>query len=105
MEGIILDVAKKVGMDAFLDKEPGNLSGGQKQRVAIAGTLAMNPKLLIMDESTSMLDPKGKREIRELTNELRKNNQELTILSITHDIEEALQSDRVIVLNKGEIRK
>ena len=103
MEQIILDVSKKVGMDAFLDKEPGNLSGGQKQRVAIAGTLAMNPKLLIMDESTSMLDPKGKREIRELTNELRKNNQELTILSITHDIEEALQSDRVIVLNNGQV--
>ena len=103
MEQIILDVSKKVGMDAFLDKEPGNLSGGQKQRVAIAGTLAMNPKLLIMDESTSMLDPKGKREIRELTNELRKNNPELTILSITHDIEEALQSDRVIVLNSGQV--
>ena len=103
MEQIILDVSKKVAMDAFLDKEPGNLSGGQKQRVAIAGTLAMNPKLLIMDESTSMLDPKGKREIRELTNELRKNNQELTILSITHDIEEALQSDRVIVLNNGQV--
>lgn len=103
MEDIIVEVATKVGMENFLDKEPGNLSGGQKQRVAIAGTLAMHPKLLIMDESTSMLDPKGKREIRELTNELRKKNSELTILSITHDIEEALQSDRVIVLNKGEV--
>ena len=63
----------------------------------------MNPKLLIMDESTSMLDPKGKREIRELTNELRKENKDLTIISITHDIEEALQADRVIVINQGEV--
>ena len=77
-------------MEEFLDKEPGNLSGGQKQRVAIAGTLAMKPSLLIMDEATSMLDPKGKREIRELTNMLRQEDRNLTIISITHDIEEAL---------------
>jgi energy-coupling factor transport system ATP-binding protein len=61
-------------MSEFLDKEPSNLSGGQKQRVAIAGTLATHPKLLIMDESTAMLDPKGKREIRELTMALRKED-------------------------------
>lgn len=103
MDDIILEYATKVGMEEFLKKEPTSLSGGQKQRVAIAGVLAMKPKLIIMDESTSMLDPKGKREIRELTNELRKNNPELTILSITHDIEEALQSDRVIVLNSGQV--
>ena len=103
MEDIILEVSRKVNMHEFLDKEPGNLSGGQKQRVAIAGTLATKPKLLIMDESTAMLDPKGKREIRELTSELRKEIKELTILSITHDIEEALQADRVIVLNKGQV--
>lgn len=103
MEDIVLKYAKKVNMIDFLDKEPGNLSGGQKQRVAIAGTLAMNPKLLIMDESTSMLDPKGKREIRELTSELRKENPDLTIISITHDIEEAMQADRVVVINEGKI--
>lgn len=103
MEDIILEFAKKVNMVEFLDKEPGNLSGGQKQRVAIAGVLAMKPKLLIMDESTSMLDPKGKREIRELTSSLRKEDPNLTIVSITHDIEEALQSDRVIVINQGEV--
>ena len=103
MEDIILDVSKKVDMQDFLDKEPSNLSGGQKQRVAIAGTLAIKPKLLIMDESTSMLDPKGKKEIRELTSELRKTIKKLTIISITHDIEEALQADRVIVLNKGNV--
>ena len=103
MEDIILEVSKKVNMQDFLDKEPSNLSGGQKQRVAIAGTLATKPKLLIMDESTSMLDPKGKKEIRELTSELRKQIKELTVVSITHDIEEALQADRVIVLNKGKV--
>ena len=103
MEDIILKFSKRVNMEEFLDKEPGNLSGGQKQRVAIAGVLATNPKLLIMDESTSMLDPKGKREIRELTSDLRRENKELTIISITHDIEEALQADRVIVINKGEV--
>lgn len=103
MEAIIHEYAKKVNMEEFLDKEPGNLSGGQKQRVAIAGTLAMKPSLLIMDESTSMLDPKGKREIRELTNMLRQEDKNLTIISITHDIEEALQADRVIVINHGEV--
>ena len=71
--------------------------------MAIAGTLAMKPSLLIMDEATSMLDPKGKREIRELTNMLRQEDRNLTIISITHDIEEALQADRVIVINQGEV--
>ena len=103
MEDIINEYASKVGMSEFLDKEPSNLSGGQKQRVAIAGALATHPKLLIMDESTAMLDPKGKREIRELTMALRKEDPSLTIISITHDIEEALQADRVIVLDKGNI--
>lgn len=103
MEDIVIEYAKRVDMLDFLDKEPSALSGGQKQRVAIAGTLAMSPKLLIMDESTSMLDPKGKKEIRELIARLIKENPSLTIISITHDIEEALQSDRVIVLNKGDV--
>ena len=103
MEEIVHRYAKKVNMEEFLDKEPGNLSGGQKQRVAIAGVLAMKPKLLIMDESTSMLDPKGKKEIRKLTNELREEDRGLTILSITHDIEEALQADRVVVINDGKV--
>ena len=103
MDGIILEYATKVGMEEFLKKEPTSLSGGQKQRVAIAGVLAMKPKLIIMDESTSMLDPKGKREITELILRLRKEDPTLTILSITHDIEEAYLSDRVIVMNKGKI--
>lgn len=103
MEDIIQDFAKKVNMSEFLDKEPSNLSGGQKQRVAIAGVLAMHPDIIIMDEATAMLDPKGRREIRELTLEMRKSNSDLTIISITHDIEEAFHADQVIVLNKGEI--
>ena len=103
MDEIILEYAIKVGMEEFLKNEPTNLSGGQKQRVAIAGVLAMHPKLIIMDESTSMLDPKGKKEIRDLIIKLREEDPSLTILSITHDIEEAYLSSRVIVLNKGEV--
>lgn len=103
MKAIVDDFAKKVGMYEYLKKEPSHLSGGQKQRVAIAGALALSPKILILDEATSMLDPKGKREITELIAELRKNSGDLTIISITHDIEEAYTSQRVIALNKGKI--
>lgn len=103
MDSIIHEYAKKVDMLDFLEKEPSNLSGGQKQRVAIAGILAMKPKLLILDEATSMLDPKGKSEIIRLTHLLKKENPELTIISITHDIEEALLCDKVIVINKGKV--
>ncbi len=102
MQAIIDDYAKKVNMFEYLHKEPSMLSGGQKQRVAIAGALALSPEILIFDESTSMLDPKGKREIRELIIQLRKNNPDLTVISITHDIEEAYLSDEIIVLSKGK---
>ena len=70
------------------DAYPANLSGGQKQRVAIAGILAMSPSIIILDEATSMLDPRGRKEINELVRELKKQNN-MTIISITHDIEEA----------------
>lgn len=102
MQTIIEDYAKKVNMLEYLHKEPSMLSGGQKQRVAIAGALALSPDIIIFDESTSMLDPKGKREIRELISKLRENNQDLTVISITHDIEEAYLSDEIIVLSKGK---
>ena len=92
-------------MHEFLDKEPSNLSGGQKQRVAIAGVLAMKPDIIILDEATAMLDPKGRREISEVIAQLRKENKDLTILSITHDIDEASSSDEVIILNKGSLYK
>lgn len=103
MDAIINEFAAKVNMSEFLDKEPENLSGGQKQRVAIAGVLAMKPDVVIFDEATSMLDPKGKREIRETIELMRKENPDLTLISITHDLEEAFASDRIIVLNKGEV--
>ena len=103
MDDIINKFAKKVHMEKFLDKEPENLSGGQKQRVAIAGILAMNPDVVVFDEATAMLDPKGKSEVRKTIEEMRKENPNLTIVSITHDIEEAFSSDQIIVLKKGKI--
>ena len=103
MQEIIKNYAKRVGMDEFLDKEPSRLSGGQKQRVAIAGALSLEPEIIIFDEATSMLDPKGKSDIKGLIEEMRKYNPNLTILSITHDVEEAFLSDEVIVMSQGEI--
>jgi energy-coupling factor transport system ATP-binding protein len=102
MDSIIEEYSKKVNMEDFLDHEPTKLSGGQKQRVAIAGILAMQPSIIILDEATSMLDPKGKKEINELVRELNKDN-DMTILSITHDIEEAVLADNVILLSDGQI--
>ena len=103
MQTIIDDYSEQVGMKEFLKKEPSMLSGGQKQRVAIAGALALSPSIIIFDEATSMLDPKGKKDIRELIAKMRKNNPDLTVISVTHDIEEAYESDEVIVMNKGGI--
>ncbi len=103
MDEIINEYAKKVNMVEFLDKEPENLSGGQKQRVAIAGVLSMNPEIVIFDEATAMLDPKGKKEIRETILKMKKENPGMTILSITHDIEEAYQADEVIAFNDGKV--
>lgn len=103
MQPIIEEYANKTGMLEFLDKEPTKLSGGQKQRVAIAGVLAMRPEIIILDEATSMLDPKGKREIKELIKKMRDIVPNITIVSITHDISEAVASDKVIVMNKGKV--
>ena len=103
MDAIINEFAQKVNMTEFLDKEPENLSGGQKQRVAIAGILAMKPDVIIFDEATSMLDPKGKSEVHQIIEMMRKENPKLTLVSITHDLEEAFNSDEIIVLNKGSI--
>lgn len=91
-----------VQMDGFLNHEPHHLSGGQKQRVAIAGALALRPNLLIMDEATSMLDPQGREEVIRIVHELKKATG-LTVLSITHDLEEALLADRIMVMNKGKM--
>lgn len=102
MDDIINEYAKKVNMLEFLDHEPTKLSGGQKQRVAIAGILAMAPSIIILDEATSMLDPKGKKEINALVHQLNQDKN-ITILSITHDIEEAALSDYVILLSDGHV--
>ena len=102
MDGIIEKFAARVNMSDFLNSEPTKLSGGQKQRVAIAAVLAMRHDIIVFDEATSMLDPTGKREINNLIKELHKDKK-LTVISITHDIEEVAQSDNVIVVNKGKI--
>ena len=94
---------KTVNMFQFKDSAPHRLSGGQKQRIAIAGVLAMEPQIIIMDESTSMLDPKGTKEINETIKNLKLKTKDKTIISITHELEEALYADRILVLNKGQI--
>lgn len=103
MDSLINEFASKVSMERYLDSAPENLSGGQKQRVAIAGVLAMKPDLIIYDEATSMLDPIGKKEILDITFGLKKDNPTLSVISITHDIEEASRADYVLVLNKGKL--
>lgn len=90
----------QVKMEKFLNSEPHHLSGGQKQRVAIAGALALKPRILILDEATSMLDPQGREEVLSTIHHLREETH-LTVLSITHDLEEALLADRIIVMNDG----
>lgn len=105
MKVLVKEYSKKVGMYEYLSREPSSLSGGQKQRVAIAGTLVRHPEILVLDEATSMLDPQGRNDIRTLIRNMKKENHDLTIISITHDIEEAYQSDRVIVINKGKVVK
>ena len=100
---LVKEFAQKVGMEEFLTKEPGYLSGGQKQRVAIADALVRRPEILILDEATSMLDPSGKQDILDLVKKMRKENPNLTIISITHDIDEAYDSDRIILMHEGEI--
>ncbi len=102
MDPLIETFADKVKMSNYLESEPSKLSGGQKQRVAIAGVLAMMPKIIIFDEATSMLDPEGKKEIRNLINQLHQEKK-MTILSISHDIDEVANSDEVLVIDGGKI--
>ncbi len=94
--------AAQVGMLAYLDKEPSVLSGGQKQRVAIASTLALDPEIIIFDEVTSMLDPKGKREVINLIKGIQASK-EKTLISITHDMDEAILADLVLVFSGGKL--
>ncbi len=103
MDPLIEEYASKVGMLEYLDKEPSALSGGQKQRVAIADALSMKLDIILLDEATAMLDPKGREEIISLIHKMRKENPSLTIISVTHHMNEAMLSDRIIVLDKGKI--
>lgn len=102
MKRIIKLAAEAIGITDLLQKEPSDLSGGQKQRVAIAGVLAINPEIIIFDESTSMLDPKGKNELKQIILDLRTKVNK-TIVSITHDMEEVINADKVIIINDGVV--
>ena len=94
---------EKVGMTAYREKSPNNLSGGQKQRVAIAGILAMKPECIVLDEPTAMLDPKGRREVIETITELNKK-EGITIILITHYMNEVVGADKVYVMSEGNVK-
>ena len=93
---------RAVGMEQFRSSAPSRLSGGQKQRIDIAGVLAIRPKIMILDESTAMLDPKGRREVMDVIKKLNKE-QGMTVILITHFMDEALQADRAVVMHRGEV--
>ena len=93
-----------VRMTKFKEKEPARLSGGQKQRVAIAGMIALAPKVVILDEATSMLDPQGRYEVISTIQQLHKEKG-ITVISITHDLDEAAQSDRVLLMEGGKVNR
>ena len=93
---------KQVGMYEFREHAPHLLSGGQKQRIAIAGVIAMEPKCIVLDEPTAMLDPRGRREVMETIGRLNKEKN-ITVVLITHHMDEAAKADRVVVLHKGKV--
>lgn len=92
----------KVGMLEHKKGTPFKMSGGQKQRLAIAGVLAIKPRVLVLDESTAMLDPQGRKEVLSVAKQLNKE-ENITIINITHYMDEALDADRLIVMNEGKI--
>ena len=93
---------KQVGMYEYREHAPHLLSGGQKQRIAIAGIIAMEPKCIILDEPTAMLDPKGRREVMETISKLNQDKK-ITVVLITHHMDEATQAQRVVVLHRGKV--
>lgn len=97
------DALKRVGMEEYKQVEPSRLSGGQKQRVAIAGTLALRPQIIVLDEATSMLDPKGRAEVLETVKAIKEESN-MTVISITHDINEADQADRIFIMEQGQVK-
>ena len=96
------DALTAVDMKDFSKSSPHNLSGGQKQRVAIAGIIAMEPKCIVFDEPTAMLDPKGRKEVINVIQKLC-NEKKITVILITHYMNEAALADRVVVMDKGKI--
>jgi len=100
MRGRIANAIRAVGLEGYERREPSTLSGGEKQRVALAGLLAVEPEILVLDEPTSMLDVAGRREVLERLEALRA---EKTILHVTHHLEELADADRILVLNGGEL--
>lgn len=97
------DALKTVGMYDYREKSPSKLSGGQKQRVAVAGIIAMKPMCIVLDEPTAMLDPSGRKEVIETVKKLNRD-EGITIVLITHYMDEAVQADRVVVIDNGRIK-
>lgn len=102
MKSRVKEALELVGMSDFASREPSRLSGGQKQRVAIAGAVAMRPSIIILDEATSMLDPEGRMELIKTIRDIREQYQ-MTVISITHDLDEVALSDRVLVMKNGRV--
>ncbi|HEP1795210.1 TPA: energy-coupling factor transporter ATPase [Streptococcus suis] len=102
MQTRVNEALELVGMADFKTREPARLSGGQKQRVAIAGVVALRPKIIILDEATSMLDPEGRLDLIKIVREI-KDRHGMTVISITHDLDEVALSDRVIVMKQGQV--
>lgn len=102
MRSRVDEALELVGMADFKTREPARLSGGQKQRVAIAGVVALRPKIIILDEATSMLDPEGRLDLIKIVREI-KDRHGMTVISITHDLDEVALSDRVIVMKQGQV--
>ncbi len=94
---------EQVGMSEYAQHAPHLLSGGQKQRVAIAGIIAMEPKCIVLDEPTAMLDPRGRQEVMETVSRLNREKG-ITVVLITHHMDEAAKAQRVVVLHKGKVR-
>ena len=93
---------KQVGMYEYREHAPHLLSGGQKQRIAIAGVIAMEPKCIVLDEPTAMLDPRGRREVMDTIQKLNRDKK-ITVILITHHMDEAAKAQRVVVLHKGKV--
>ena len=97
-----MEVLKLVGIADKANAYPSQLSGGQKQRVAIAGVVAMQPKCIVLDEPTAMLDPSGRREVIRTVQELNRK-EHVTVILITHYMEEVIEADRIIVMDQGRV--